>query len=268
MDHILEDFFRKKNTNTMVGFALKRSAYQLYDINNCIKMLSNLFLIFDIILLDYEGINWEFSTSDLLKLEEFLNSLDKKKQLIYVIGTRANEWDLETNIGSIRGRKHIELSQRSKQLFICLSVRHKDYLTEQEKQKSSRKTIMEYENLLKTCNYQKCWYLAGDNIITITSNITREFTNVNIILLQSAKVFYEIMKLKDISLSRIGIYGLWIDNSIDDHAKSYLKRRGIKTIDINDENVKSYVLTLSKLNNAEYQNIGYVFFFSAALKEE
>ena len=259
---------QNNNTTMAIGFALKRSVYQLYSIDQCIEMLSNLFILFDSILLDYEGVNWEFNITALLKLEEFLHNLDTKKRLIYTIGTRANEWDLDTEIGRTRGKKLIEQTQRCKQLFFCLAVGHKAYLTEQEKEKNSKRTINCYTNLLKQLNYQKGWYLAGDNIISLANNISKEFAAVKVILLQSPSVFHEIIKLNNISLSRIGIYGLWVDKILDQHEKLYLERRGVKNFDIHAEEVKSYVITLTTLTTSEYRNIGFIFLFSSALKEE
>jgi KaiC/GvpD/RAD55 family RecA-like ATPase len=222
--------------------------------------LKILFNNYDDILLDFEGKEWEFSLEELKKLTLFLEEQDQSKKLIYTVAVKSSLWNRGKNFD-----KYIYLVKMAKkmnQLTFCLVTGHRVYLNDSEKILKSKSLFKKFLEVINKVNFEKKWFLGSDNIENIAGSIAQADKNCSLILLQSKGLLKVISKLKsnfDLNFNQLTVYGLWIDDYIDDFSYDYLERRNITDIDINNLMIHEYTVNLNSTNEELYNEINQIF---------
>ncbi|MHA1984788.1 MAG: hypothetical protein ACW967_10560 [Candidatus Hodarchaeales archaeon] len=222
--------------------------------------MKKLFNNFDDILLDFEGEKWEYSLEELKKLTLFLKDQNQSKRLIYTVAVKSSLWNQGENFD-----KYIFLVQTAKkmdQLAFCLVTGHKVYLNDSERNQKSKLSFKKFLEIISREKLEKEWFFGSDKIEKIAGSIAQANKNCSLILLQSKGLLNLINQLKsnfDLNFNQLTVYGLWIDDYIDDFSYDYLERRNITDIDINNSMIHEYTLNLNSNNEELYNEINQIF---------
>lgn len=226
-----------------MAYALKRSVYNLKTVDELISFLEFAFKIFDQILLDFEGDEWEYNTEDLQILINFLEKLSVTKKLIYTVAVRSFLWNNQNGLAQFSYL--LEKSQKLDQITFCLVAGHKAYLNDRENQLSSKKWLKKFSDIISDNKFEKEWFLGSDNIETLSAKIAVRHSQCKLILLKTNQLKEKILLITQnyaLKIDRFSIYGLWINGVIDQFAYEYLERRNVKNISLMNNQVHEFIL--------------------------
>src|SRR3990172_13020696 len=243
-----------------LGFALKRSAYGLTTIDSLVDFLHELFLVFDIVLLDYEGWAWKVRLDDFATLATFLAQIDPKKRLIYTHCVRARGHDEQLS-GKAISKFLLDFAKQIPQFSLCLVAGHKAYLGETVDTRVAS-AFGSHLDLMTELDGMKEWYLGCHNILRLASRLSKRFKNMSLIFLKSKNLLNEFQNLKGVPFSKRGVYGLWIFYRLNRDECAYFSRRGVNDLSLDNSEVNSYILTQQSFKNVP---AGTLFLFSASL---
>jgi hypothetical protein len=154
------------------------------------------------------------------------------------------------------------MAKKLDQLTFCLVTGHKIYLNESERKQKSKLSFNIFLETISREKLEKEWFLGSDKIENIAGSIAQADKNCSLILLQSKGFSNVISQLKSnfgLNPNQLTVYGLWIDDYIDDFSYDYLERRNITDIDINNSKVHEYTINLNSTNKVLYNNVKQIF---------